>query len=627
MRTLLFLLALMPTLAAAAEPSRAQTPEKYRWRLADIYASDSDWANARANLAKRIPGLGRHEGQLGTTAKALADALEDWTESRKQLERVYVYAAARSDEDTRVAATREMRQQAEQLAVALDGAASFIRPEILALPPEKVRAFLDEEPRLRPYAFFLEDLLRWRKHTLSPKEERIVARAGELTTAGRSVQAVLSNADVPWPTVKLSTGESVRLDPAGFARARAARSAADRRKVFEAFFQAVKQYERTLGTALDAQVKAHLFEKDVRGFPSALESALFDANIPTAVYHQLVSDVNASLPTLHRYLALRKRMLGVKELRYEDLYAPLVKGVDRRFGPDAAMALTLEAVAPLGAAYVDGLRTGFTSGWTDFLPAVGKRSGAYSTGVYDVHPYQLLNFNGQWTDVSTLAHEAGHSMHTLLASKAQPFATYDYPIFVAEVASTLNENLLFRHALRGAKDDATRLSLLGEHLETLRTTLFRQTMFAEFELAAHERAEKGEALSGEKLTDIYLALVRKYYGHDSGACTVDALYGVEWASVPHFFTYDFYVYQYATSLVASTTLARDIRDEQAKGKTDARDRYLAMLAAGGSRYPIDLLRDAGVDMTTPAPFRAAMEEMNATMDEIERILGKSARGK
>jgi oligoendopeptidase F len=533
---------------------------------------------------------------------------------------------ARSDEDTRVAAPREMRQQAEQLGVALDGAVSYLRPEILALPPEKVRAFLQEERRLEPYGFFLEDLLRWRKHTLSPKEERIVARAGELTGAGRSVQGVLSNADVPWPTVKLSTGESVRLDPAGFARARVARGAADRKKVFDAFFGTVKQYERTLGAALDAHVKTHLFEKDVRGFPSALESALFDANIPAAVYHQLVEDVNANLPTLHRYLALRKRMMGLKELRYEDLYAPLVKGVDRKYSPDEGMTLTLAAVAPLGSDYVSGLRTGFTSGWTDFLPAVGKRSGAYSTGVYDVHPYQLLNFNGQWTDVSTLAHEAGHSMHTLLASKAQPFPKYDYPTFVAEVASTLNENLLFRHALERAPDDATRLSLLGEHLETLRTTLFRQTMFAEFELAAHERAEKGEALSGEKLTDIYLGLVRKYYGHDRGACVVDGLYGVEWASVPHFFNYDFYVYQYATSLVASTTLARSIREEHAKGQTAARDRYLAMLAAGGSRYPIDLLRDAGVDMTTPAPFRAAMDEMNATMDQIEEILGRRAAG-
>jgi oligoendopeptidase F len=625
MRTLLPLLAVIPALAVAAQSPRSAVPEKYRWDLTDLYSSDAEWADARARLAKEIPALGRHEGQLGASAKALADALENWTAARKGLERLYVYAAARSDEDTRVAGPREMRQQAEQLAVALDGAASYLRPEILALPPDTVRRFLKEDARLEPYAFFLEDLLRWRKHTLSPKEERIVARAGELTTAGRSVQGVLANADIPWPAVKLSTGESVRLDPAGYARARASRSAADRNKVFPAFFKTVKQYERTMGAALDAQVKAHLFEKDVRGFSSALESALFDANIPIAVYQQLVSDVNANLPTLHRYLALRKRMMGLKELRYEDLYAPLVKGVDQKFEPDQAMALTLEAVTPLGPEYVNGLRTGFTSGWTDFLPAPGKRSGAYSTGVYDVHPYQLLNFNGQWTDVSTLAHEAGHSMHTLLASKAQPFPTYDYPIFVAEVASTLNENLLFRHALQRAPDDATRLSLLGEQLETLRTTLFRQTLFAEFELAAHERAEKGEALSGEKLSEIYLGLVRKYYGHDQGTCVVDSLYGVEWASVPHFFTYDFYVYQYATSLVASTTLARLIREEQAQGSTGARDRYLAMLAAGGSRYPIDLLRDAGVDMTTPAPFRAAMEEMNGTMDEMERILGRSAK--
>jgi oligoendopeptidase F len=316
-------------------------------------------------------------------------------------------------------------------------------------------------------------------------------------------------------------------------------------------------------------------------------------------------------------------MLGLAKLRYEDLYAPLVPGVDRRWDPDEAIALTLEAVEPLGPPYVEAARSALASRWTDFLPSTGKRSGAYSMSVYAAHPYQLLNYNGQWEDVSTLAHEAGHTIHSVLAAKAQPFAKYDYPTFVAEVASTLNEQLLLDRVLARTRDDDTRLFLLGRHLETLRTTLFRQTMFAEFELAAHERAEQGEALSGEALSGVYLALARKYYGHDKGVCEVADLHGVEWASVPHFFTYDFYVYQYATSLVASTTLARTIREDVAAGGTGARDRYLAMLSAGGSRYPIDLLRDAGVDMTTPAPFATAMKEMNATMDAMEEILART----
>jgi oligoendopeptidase F len=606
--------------AAAAATS---VPDAYRWDLTPLYPSDAAWDGAKAALARRVAAFReRHEGRLGS-AKALADGLSELADIRKEFERLFAYAMAKSDEDVRAARPRELKQEAERLGVDLEAAASFVRPEVLAIDAAKVRSFLAEEPRLKDFDFFLTDLLRWKEHTLSPREERIVAQAGELAGAAPSVHGVLTNADIPWPTVKLSTGEKIRLDPAGYARARTAVSPVDREKVFRSFFGTAKTYERTLGAALDAQIKAHRFEKDVRGFASSLESSLFPANIPPAVYHQLVADVNRSLPTLHRYLALRKRMLGLKELRYEDLYAPLVKDVNRRYAPDEAIALTLEAVSPLGAPYVEALRTALGDRWTDFLPRPGKRSGAYSVGVYAVHPYQLLNFNGQWEDVSTLAHEAGHTMHSALAAKAQPFPKYDYPTFVAEVASTLNENLLLHRVLGRTKDDATRLFLLGRHLETLRTTLFRQTMFAEFELAAHERAEKGEALSGESLSALYLELVRKYYGHAKGVCRVDALYGVEWASVPHFFHYDFYVFQYATSLVASTSLAKEIRKESSAGGTAARDRYLAMLSAGGSRYAIDLLKSAGVDMTTPAPFAAAMDEMNRVMDDMEAILGRA----
>jgi oligoendopeptidase F len=337
------------------------------------------------------------------------------------------------------------------------------------------------------------------------------------------------------------------------------------------------------------------------------------------IYRQLVKDVNANLPTLHRYLKLRQRMLGLKDLGYEDLYAPLVNEVDRHYSVEDAVTMTLAAVAPLGTEYGKKLAHGLKAGWTDFLPSTGKRSGAYSTGVYGVHPYQLLNFNGQWDDVSTLAHESGHSMHTLLAGESQPFATSGYAIFVAEIASTLNENLLLHRALTEAHNDQERLALLGQRLESLRTTLFRQTMFAEFELAIHERAEKGEALTGEALSVAYLELVRRYYGHDKGICAVPELYGDEWSFVPHFY-YDYYVYQYATSLIASTALTKAILDDETRGGGAARDRYLGLLSAGGSDFPGNLLAKAGVDLTTSAPFLAAMQEMNAVMTQIESIL-------
>lgn len=599
---------------------RSDVPEKYTWNPADLFPSEADWKQAREELLARVPKLADHRGHLGDSAGALLDALEAIYGTRLLLERAYVYASMRSDEDTRAARPREMRQELQQLSVDFEAATSWFRPELLALAPERVRALVAAEPRLAPYRQPLEDVLRWKPFTLSAAEERVAAEAGNLSSGGQSVYSVFKDADLPYPAVTLSTGEA-RVDQASFGLLRASPVREDRLEVFKAFFGAFSKFQRTLGTTLYAQVKAHLFEVKVRGFGSALESALFRNAIPPAVYRQLVSDVRRSLPTLHRYLALRSRMLGIDALRYEDLYVPLVKGVGLTYTPEEAMRLTLDAFAPLGDGYVAALADGYARRWTDFLPSTGKRSGAYSTGVYGVHPYQLLNFNGKYDDVSTLAHESGHSMHTLLATGAQPYPTADYAIFVAEVASTLNENLLLHHQLSKAEEDDTRLFLLGSWLDSLRATLFRQTLFAEFELEMHEMAERGETLTGENLTALYLRLVREYHGHDAKVCAVDELIGAEWGYIPHFY-YDFYVYQYATSLVASTAIARAIREEARTGGTAARDAYLGMLKAGGSKYPVDLLRDAGVDVLTSAPFDAAMVEMNAIMDEIEGILAR-----
>jgi len=598
---------------------RREIPERLTWNLADIFPSETAWRAARDELKGRIPALAAHRGHLGDSAAALADALVAVDGARQLLERTYVYASMRTDEDTREARPREMKQELQQLVVDFEAATSWMRPELLELGPGKVEGFLAAEPRLAPFRHPLDDVLRWKPHTLSAGEERVAAEAGNLV-AGQAVYSVFKDADFPFPSVRLSTGEA-RVDQATFALLRAAPVREDRIAAFRAFFGAFSQYQRTLGATLYAQVRAHLFEVKVRGFATSLDAALFRNAIPTAVYRQLVTDVRRSLPVLHRYLDLRRRMLGLDALRYEDLYVPLVASVDRSWTPEEAMRLTLDAFGPLGPEYVAALRQGYEQRWNDFLPSTGKRSGAYSTGVYGVHPYQLLNFNGKHDDVSTLAHESGHSMHTLLASRAQPYATADYAIFVAEVASTLNENLLLHHQLSTAADDATRLSLLGSWLDTLRATLFRQTLFAEFELEIHEQAERGETLTGENLTALYLRLAREYHGHDRGVCAVDEVIGAEWGYIPHFY-YDFYVYQYATSLVASTSIARAIREEAARGETRARDAYLGMLRAGGSKYPVDLLRDAGVDVLGPAPFDAAMAEMNAIMDEIEGILAR-----
>jgi oligoendopeptidase F len=622
---IVFVAALAATFAVAGE--RKDIPDKYKWNLADLYPSEAAWTKSKDDIARRIPNLSRFRDRLGLSPEILWGALDGMFGLDRELSRLLVYAQALSDQDVRAARAREMRQSAERLVTELASASAWIRPEILTLEPAKIRAFMAREPRLGPYRFFLEETLRRRPHTLPAGEERVAAEAGDMAKAGDEVFGVLSNADLPYPTVKLSTGEEVRLDAAAYTAHRQAPAREDRDKVFVAFFGALKTYERTMGATLSALTRSHMFEKRVHAFGSTLEASLFRDNIPPTVYRQLLADVKRSLPTLHRYLRLRKRVLGVDLLRYQDLYVPLVAGVELRLDPEQARARTLEALAPLGKEYCEALRKGFDSRWTDFMPSTGKRSGAYSTGVYGVHPYQLLNFNGRYEDLTTLAHEAGHSMHTWLSHATQPYPTADYATFVAEVASTLNENLLVHHMLEQTRDDATRLFLLGTLLDGLRTTLFRQTQFAQFELAFHEQVEKGVPLTGEGLSALYLRLTRDTYGHDQGVCRVDDFLGIEWAYVPHFY-YNFYVYQYATSMVASTALARAIREEAKRGAgTARRDAYLAMLRAGGSKYPIDLLKEAGVDMTTPAPFDAAIVEMNATMDEMEQVFARQTNKK
>ncbi|HET9327260.1 MAG TPA: oligoendopeptidase F [Candidatus Eisenbacteria bacterium] len=619
---LLAFFALLLALPLAHAEQRSQVPEKYKWKLSDLYPSQAAWNTAKTSLDRRIPSLSKFQGRLARSADSLSLALSTMSAVHKDLTQLYNYASMLSDQDIRIAAHVAMKQTASKMYVDYGAATSYVQPEILAAGAEKVRRFLSEEPRLKDYRHYLEDILRYAPHTLSAAEEKIAAQAGAMSTAGEDVRDIFKNAEMPYPTIRLTNGERVRLDDAAYTAQRQNTNRADRDSVFRAFWGKHLEFQGTIGTALNSKLRAHVFNKDVHKYKSCLEASLFSNNIPTRVYTQLLSDVHANLPTLHRYLRLRKRMMGVDTLRYEDLYAPIVKEVELKFTPEQAMEVTLASLEPLGKDYVETLRKGMTGGWIDWMPTEGKASGAYSTGAYGIHPYQLQNFTGFYDEVGTLTHEAGHSMHTHLADTHQPYPSHDYATFVAEVASTLNENLLFHHMLGRHKDKATRLFLLGSYLDNLRTTLFRQTLFAEFELRIHERAEKGETLTGESMTKLYLDLVRTYYGHAKGVCKVNPLYGVEWAYIPHFF-YNFYVYQYATSIVASTSIARGIREEAATRPTrfPKRDAYLAMMKAGGSKYPIDELKEAGVDMTTSAPFKAAIREMNTVMDEMEKLLG------
>jgi len=621
----LALAGLFAVTAGAVE--RAEVADRYKWDLTGLYADEAAWVAAKQELSKSIPALQQWQGRLAESGSSLLEALNAMEAAKLEVQRLYSYAGQTYDQDTRVGRHQQMQQEAAQVYTDLQTATAFVRPEVLAAGRPAIERLIAAEPRLEPYRMLLDDILRAAPHTLSPAEEKIVARAGALAQAGGDVHTVFTAADLPFPEITLSNGEKVRLDAAAYTRYRASPVKADRDAVFAAFWGRYGEFTRTLATTLNAHVQSHVFSKDVRNFGSSLEAALFDYNIPVSVYTRLIDDVHANLPTLHRYLRLRQKIMGLPSLGYEDLYAPIVESVNLQWTPEQGMALTLEAFEPLGQDYVDALRRGYDSRWVDFLPNAGKRPGAYSNTVYGVHPFQLLNYNGAWEDVSTLAHESGHSMHSYLAHANQPYSTSDYSIFVAEVASTLNENLLFRHVLEGTDDDRTRLFLLSSYLDLMRTTLFRQTLFAEFELRIHESVERGEPLTGESLSKLYLELLRTYYGHDAGVVRIAEPYGAEWAYIPHFYS-NFYVYQYATSMIGGMSLAEGIVGEEAvrSGRAaQGRDAYLRLLSAGSSKYPVDLLKDAGVDMTTSKPFEAAMREMNRIMDEIERIYARQAR--
>jgi len=603
---------------------RATIPEKYQWDMSALYADEAAWASAKQALVKDLAGLSRWQGKLGTSSAALRDGMAAWENVSRRVDRLYAYASQLYDQDTRVSRHQQMQQEAAQVYADFQSASAFMRPEILAIGKPTIDRFLTEQPALLSYRMYFDDILRAAPHTLSAGEEKVFAQASVMAQAGGDVRSVFTSADLPWPEITLANGEKVRLDAAAYTKYRASPNKAERDAVFKAFFGRYGEFTRTLATTLNAHVQSHVVAKNVHRFDTSLDAALFDYNIPRTVYTQLLADVHANLPTLHRYLRLRQKIMGLPQLGYEDLYAPIVPSVDLQYTPEQAQALTLESFAPLGPTYVDTLRKGYAERWVDFMPNTGKSPGAYSNTVYGVHPFQLLNFNGAWDDVSTLAHESGHSMHSYLSSTNQPYATSGYSTFVAEVASTLNENLLLHHMLDLTKDDRTRLFLLSSYLDNMRTTLFRQVLFAEFELKMHEAVERGEPLTGEWLNKEYLALLRQYYGHDQGVVKVDEAYGVEWAYIPHFYR-NFYVYQYATSMIGGMSIAAGIIGKQAvkSGKAAKnRDAYLKMLSSGSSRYPIELLKDAGVDMTTPAPFDAAIHEMNSIMDEIELIYAR-----
>lgn len=617
MPVLLLMLAFTNTVSAQ-EKDRSKIADRYKWNLTDIFKTDEAWTEAKDQLVKDIPGLAQFQGKLAQSPAQLLGCLEMSSQLAQRYNKIYVYASMNADQDTRVSKYTAMEQEMNQIGATFGAVSAFIEPEILKLDPKTVDEFISKEKKLEIYRHYLDDIIRRTAHTGSHEEEKIIADAGLMADAPSSVYGIFSNADFPFPDVTLADGSTLKLDQATFGVSRSLPNREDRKKVFATYFGKLNEYRRTFGAQLYAQIKKDMFYMKARKYNSTLESALDANNIPTQVYHSLIDNVNGNLATFHRYLNLRKRILGLDTLHYYDLYAPLVKDVKLEYSVDDAEKNILVALEPLGKDYVAVIRRAFAERWIDMYPTDGKRSGAYSNGgAYDVHPYMLMNYTGQYTDMSTLAHELGHTMHSYYSNKNQPFVNANYPIFVAEVASTFNEALLIDYMLKQIKDDNARLSLLGNYLEGIKSTVFRQTQFAEFELKIHELAEKGEALTGDRFNEIYEGIVRKYYGHDKGVCLIGDEIKTEWAYIPHFY-YNYYVFQYATSFTASAALS----EKALAGDKELIPKYLQFLGSGSSDYAINLLKKAGVDMTTSQPFELTMKKMNRVMDEMEKILTK-----
>ena len=607
--------------AAAQRRERASIPDKYKWNLTDIYPSDAAWRAAKDKFEGEISSVRRFKGSLGSSAAALADALERMSDLRKTLYRISTYANLQADQDTRQAEHQGMRQEVTLLASSFGSEVAFIEPEILHIGGDKLRQFASSEPRLASYRFYLDEIVRQAAHTLSESEEKILASAATITAGPSTTSGLLLNAEFPYPTITISDGRTMKVDQQTFTELRQSNNRTDREQAMSAYFRALGNFSQTLGSTLTGSVRASQFYANVRKYESDLAARLDSSNIPVTVYARLIEGVNRNLPTFHRYLKLRKRMLGVDELHYYDLYAPLVGSVNLEYTPEEAHRHIAAAVAPLGHDYVSTINRAFNERWIDLMPNVGKRSGAYATGAaYDVHPYMLINYGGKYYYMSTVAHELGHAMHSFHSNRAQPFHLAGYETFVAEVASQFNEDLLMEHILKQVTDRDARIAVLGNYLETLKATVYRQTQFADFELQMHQLAQQGKPLTGESLAKLYLDITRKYYGHDQGVCVVDDYIAHEWSGVPHFYR-SYYVFQYATSFTAATALSEGVLAPGARG-SDATKRYIQFLSAGGSKHPIDLLRDAGVDMTTDQPLELTVRKMNRVMDEIERLLGK-----
>jgi len=596
----------------SAIKKRNEIAEEYKWKLEDIYKDHENWEQDFKKVQEKMPEIEQYKGKLQESPALLYQCLQLLEELQRRTEKLYVYARMRRDEDNTNNQYQTLFQRIEGLSVKVSSATSFVIPELTAIAQQKVESFMQQDEKLRLYRHFFEELWRQQEHILSPEEERILAMSAELSTAASNIFNMFNNADIKFPTIKNEEGNEVELTKGRYGRFMESSNRRVRQEAFKALYSSYGKFKNTLASSLTASVKKDIFYAWVRKYPGALEAALDQDNIKIDVYEQLIKSVHDKLDYMYRYMKLRKKMLGLDELHMYDIYTPLVSDYRVDIPYEQAREKVLEGLKPLGKEYHNLLIEAMENGWIDVYENEGKTSGAYSWGTYDTHPYVLMNYDNKLDDVFTLAHELGHSLHSYYSNQNQPFIYSQYTIFLAEVASTVNESLLIDYLLQQATERQEKMYFINHYLEQFRGTVYRQTMFAEFEKIIHEKVEKGEALTPEELCRIYRDLNILYYGPD---VVIDPEIDMEWSRIPHFYS-GFYVYKYATGFSAATAIKEMILSEG----EPAVERYINFLKSGSSDFPLNLLKKAGVDLTTPQPVNQALDYFGRLIDQMEQLL-------
>lgn len=593
-------------------PKRDEIDEKFKWNLNDMYSAIDTWENDLKTVRRYMEQIVKYKGMLIRTPETLVECLKVSNDMMALNDMIFVYARMKRDEDNGNSTYQALVDRASTLSTEVYAAISFIVPEITSIPEDKLENFINSCDELKVYRQFFNEILRQKEHILSEKEEELLALSSDIASSARDIFTMFNNADLKFPYIKDENGEDVELTKGRYTKFLESSDRRVRKDAFTALYETYGKYKNTLASSLTGNMKANKFYSTAGKYNSSLEASLDADNISLEVYNNLIDTINKNLPLLHRYLKLRKKALKLDELHMYDLYVPIVEETQKNIPYEEALKLVEQGLAPMGDEYIGYLKEGFNSGWVDVFENQGKTSGAYSWGAYKSHPYVLLNYQGTINDVFTIAHEMGHALHSYYTNKTQPYIYSEYKIFVAEVASTVNESLLMEHLLKNTSSKAEKAYLLNHYLEQFRGTIFRQVMFAEFEKITHSMVQKGEALTSEVLCDVYLNLNKKYFETE---INVDDAIKMEWARIPHFYT-SFYVYKYATGFSSAVAISNMILNEG----QPAIDRYKEFLKGGSSDYPLDLLKKAGVDLYTPKPVEDALKVFEKILNELEALI-------